>query len=1076
MKQSSVQKFNKLHNGTWSRIYLKKIITQAEKEKEVEVLRRLNALLDSNPDAVEFILTIDTPVKPYKMPSLGAARHTGLAKEGLSDCGRLKPGFKYEKGGKIVKVEKKANIKKSTSTKSKKPNTLKHIEILWAEGDNSKYDKFPKKYTSWNLANKAVIPILDPEPGYNKVSFIVVWQDGETYEGRLDVSITEDNPTLTKNVFGQHIYDTLMYDITHPADWIKPSLVKEYKEFLKNYDLGTINKNTKETKLLSLLAKFSNDANLELKEIDKKRPTRKFKVGDLYRSDFDYYGMLLFASKITAKTPLRILKKLYDSFEDVNYHYLSKTLSEAISIIEKTPLKETESPEALGVPFLSHAEQRAMGKDEVGGLGKAVSSNDIYQMITDQILKAIEDHGDLTWYSGRNTKGSKDSFVNLPMPINYNINKYYRGINAFMLSHYPVVKSVKKVGTKIIKDIELQLITDNRLFWMTFSQITKEKAKLKKGAVGMDAVFYNFSYKLDGKSISEAKYKELYAEFNCSPRKLNDKNCERLSKNAFLKYYKVFNERDIEGVDFDLRRKKIEAKAKKFETEVEKIDAAESIIKNMPNAPKIIEKYIGKGQSPNYKPTRDIVEMPQKTQYDNVAIWYGTAFHELCHATGHATRLGREGITNFDGFGSPSYAFEELVAELGSAFLNAESGILFQTLKMNAAYIKGWKESVKSILKKDNKAIFKAAGQAQKAADYILDRDSKGKPKFYNDLKSKTQSKPVVAKVETTKKRRSKSTKTENRQMALFGVAKRKKKSQKVGSKNLGTVVVSVPVGETQPNVQNGAIEGLAPFAVIENTNTPTEPKQNNTDPVEKTKKPNVSGLQNLRELRKNTKEVKYFSLNGELSKFLGKIERKPKHSVVITLDAPPGSGKTRVLFQALDMCADAGLHSVFASLEEHPESGLFQEKEELYIKPQNIDYITPIDDLPPTYKEFLDTIKNFDVIAIDSWNKVFENYKGIDFDNDLRKALDGKIIITIFQRTQNGQMRGGSRAAFDGDIILEVNAKPSFKDSYVVARKNRYQNIPLDEIGYNFYRKESFNPKVDSELKEIPENSSLMI
>src|SRR5690606_4237081 len=98
--------------------------------------------------------------------------------------------------------------------------------------------------------------------------------------------------------------------------------------------------------------------------------------------------------------------------------------------------------------------------------------------------------------------------------------------------------------------------------------------------------------------------------------------------------------------------------------------------------------------------------MPQKEQYSNVAIWYGTAFHELIHATGHATRIGRPGVMEFDGFGSLKYAFEELIAELGSAYLNSESGIFFQTIKKNAAYIKGWKNSVVEMLKEDNKAIF----------------------------------------------------------------------------------------------------------------------------------------------------------------------------------------------------------------------------------------------------------------------------------------------------------------------------------------------------------------------------------
>lgn len=412
----------------------------------------------------------------------------------------------------------------------------------------------------------------------------------------------------------------------------------------------------------------------------------------------------------------------------------------------------TEYFASLGVPFLSASDEKKLNiVDENSGLGKAITSNDVYKMVTDKLIAAIETYGDLTWYHGRNENKGKDKFIKLPLPINYNINKYYRGINAFLLSHYPT-KGVKN-GKPIIK---LNPITDDRLFWMTFGQIEKANGKLKKGVVALEAVYYNFIFKNGKETITEDIYKQLIFSNKCkSPKGRNSANCAKLKKIPFLRYYNVFNERDIEGIDFDAKRKLIDDKAVKYESNVEKIEAAEKIIKNMPKLPVIIERHIGKGQSPNYQPANDKVEMPLKEQYDNVAIWYGTAFHELVHATGHKTRLGRSGIIDFNGFGTQEYAFEELVAELGSMFLNAESGILFQTLKKNAAYIKGWKQAVVGILKKDNKAIFKASGQAQKAADFILDKDSKGVPKYLKDVTKNRESVPKSLKNDT--------------QLALFG-------------------------------------------------------------------------------------------------------------------------------------------------------------------------------------------------------------------------------------------------------------------------------------------------------------------
>jgi hypothetical protein len=132
---------------------------------------------------------------------------------------------------KIVKVEPKGKVK------------IKEILIHWAEGDNSKYDKFPKKYKTWESANKAIIPIYEDntkdgiDGGYNKVKFTVTFDDNENYDGRLDVSMREDNPTQTHNVIGQHIKDYLDYQLSEKSRTSEESK-KEIIEWLEKYDLG----------------------------------------------------------------------------------------------------------------------------------------------------------------------------------------------------------------------------------------------------------------------------------------------------------------------------------------------------------------------------------------------------------------------------------------------------------------------------------------------------------------------------------------------------------------------------------------------------------------------------------------------------------------------------------------------------------------------------------------------------------------------------------------------------------------------------------------------------------------------
>ena len=137
----------------------------------------------------------------------------------------------------LSKTKPKSEDKKETSSKKIK---LKEIKIHWAEGDNSKYDKFPKMYSTWSKSNDAIIPILKDnksDGGYNKVKFTVFYEDGETYDGRLDVSETEDNPTKTHNVIGQHIKDFLDYELSEKSKSSAESK-KEVKEWLEKYDLG----------------------------------------------------------------------------------------------------------------------------------------------------------------------------------------------------------------------------------------------------------------------------------------------------------------------------------------------------------------------------------------------------------------------------------------------------------------------------------------------------------------------------------------------------------------------------------------------------------------------------------------------------------------------------------------------------------------------------------------------------------------------------------------------------------------------------------------------------------------------
>jgi len=110
-----------------------------------------------------------------------------------------------------------------------------------------------------------------------------------------------------------------------------------------------------------------------------------------------------------------------------------------------------------------------------------------------------------------------------------------------------------------------------------------------------------------------------------------------------------------------------------------------------------------------YSPTADRIQLPNKGAFISAADYYATAFHELTHWTGHKSRLDRTGGK----YGSAAHAYEELVAEMGAAFLCQDHGI--DGKLQHVAYIKSWL----SALKDDSRLVFKAAAAAQKSADLI---------------------------------------------------------------------------------------------------------------------------------------------------------------------------------------------------------------------------------------------------------------------------------------------------------------------------------------------------------------------
>ncbi|HEY0029134.1 MAG TPA: zincin-like metallopeptidase domain-containing protein [Bacteroidia bacterium] len=328
-------------------------------------------------------------------------------------------------------------------------------------------------------------------------------------------------------------------------------------------------------------------------------------------------------------------------------------------------------PGLHGIDLLTDQEAIALiGANSLGAPGQSV-----YEIITDMIIKKVEAEKDLPWRKPWNT--SKYSM----MPQNYVSKKAYRGINAFLLlmfspysnPYYLTFKQTKELGGSVIKGSTPAIVT-----------------YFQKG------IYHNqgkkFTTKVGKEKIKKADPSATFSEI------------------PFLKYYQVFNAEQITGIDFKLPKAKEKSNA-------EQIDSCEQVVANMPKRPLI--KW--GGEEAFYSPSRDLVQMPEMKHFEKEQWYYSTLFHELVHSTKHATRLGTNKVRKIgNSFGDKNYAMEELVAEMGAAFLCANTGILYHTIENSAAYLKNWRGSLLKHFKEDKKFIFTASSEAQKAADYML--------------------------------------------------------------------------------------------------------------------------------------------------------------------------------------------------------------------------------------------------------------------------------------------------------------------------------------------------------------------
>lgn len=229
--------------------------------------------------------------------------------------------------------------------------------------------------------------------------------------------------------------------------------------------------------------------------------------------------------------------------------------------------------------------------------------------------------------------------------------------------------------------------------YLTFNQCKKEGGSIKKGARSNIVVFW------------KVIRKEIIDE-NGEPVK--DENDMPISK-AFpvLRYYQVFHIDDCENI-------KPRFAGKTYNTIA---DASAEDVFNAYITREHITFEQTKSDRAYYSPKKDLIHLPLIEQFENVAEYCSTMFHEATHSTGHSSRLDRLTTGAAAAFGGEDYSKEELTAEIGAACILREIGIDTESsLTNSAAYIQSWLRA----LKNDKKLIVGAAARAEKAVKYIL--------------------------------------------------------------------------------------------------------------------------------------------------------------------------------------------------------------------------------------------------------------------------------------------------------------------------------------------------------------------
>lgn len=647
---------------------------------------------------------------------------------------------------------------------------------------------------------------------------------------------------------------------------------------------------------------------------------------------------------------------------------------------------------------LSSAEQNIIlptleyiSEEDSEGLN-GIAQDDIYSYITDLIINTIEKVGHLPWqkdWVGSGADGAAKNYVS---------KKEYTGAN--FLLNFDV--KFDDEGKGYLVPIQFK-----QPYYLTFNQIKDEGASLRKDSKARRVIYYTMIFSFDNGTLQfKTTEREKFAEFVRS-NGLNKEDMKRyLQKIPVIKYYNVFRADDCTGLKFP------EAVGNK---KVNPIEQAQRLIDGYKDPP----TYTFVGDKAYYQPATDKLNMPNIKAFKKEASYYCTFFHEITHSTGAKKRLDRDMTGTF---GSKSYAFEELIAELGAVFLCSEAGILFQTKENSAKYLKGWNKVLVNELENDNRFFLKASAQSQKAVNYILNRNVSSEKEEIEEKKEEPTKKVAI---KTPRKRPSKSnvktTIKEGKQLDLFAglgaKAKIKKSTQKTQNhtqtKRTKALIVK---SKRQINVnQNKSINQLQKLGFVTAGTAPTEAKD-------------------------------VFVLGGEIGKFL---QKQQPHKALILIKGNKHSSKSQLAMQIANAFGEEEIQVAYIDYEQ----GGIESKDTLDSINRNTTengrrYIAIKGYLDKPFQELQDFCKIVKVIIADSVTDLKITADQLNF---LRTTYPKVIWCFISQVKENGAMYGGNKMAHNPTSIIHCSSNPDPRERFATLEKNRGNDLTLK---YSMYFK----------------------